>query len=309
MILSIKDNWDQARSHHQVYVRDRVERHASDLATAGGAKARVAAFLNAIGDDIGTAPFHELTNTIPVFNTYLEQCKTEEERVAFRGTLREVFDYDSFAAKTTPGWNAYGLCKLSRTRTCPYCNQAYAFTVVHADSGKGFRPTLDHFLPKHVFPHLALSLSNLIPSCYTCNSNLKGRLDFYKHPHLHPLYDDESIKFELKVPGVDHIELVSNFEAMKHRAVLGVTWDNESEKATNSARTFLIAERYDSHQADAVDFASLHILFDKNRIADIRKIGINISQEQILRFDRAKYREVLLGKMYADVFDLFARDN
>jgi hypothetical protein len=34
--------------------------------------------------------------------------------------------------------------------------------------------TLDHLLPKADYPHFALSLYNLIPSCYTCNSKTKG---------------------------------------------------------------------------------------------------------------------------------------
>lgn len=309
MILSIKDNWEAARPQHEAYVRERIERYTARFATGGKDAARVAAFLRDIGDGIGTAAYPALLDTLSVFDAYLKDCKTDKKRGAFRERLKEVFDYDAFSAKTTPGWNAYGLCKLSRTRTCPYCNQAYAFTVVHAESGRGFRPTLDHFLPKHAFPHLALSLSNLVPSCYTCNSNLKGRVDFAERPHLHPLYDDESIRFELKADGVDPVELIGQFETMKHAAKLAVHWDAASEKAVNSAQTFLIAERYEAHQVDAIAFASLRLLFDQNRIAELNSLGIQTSAEQILRFDRNRYAEVLLGKMYADIYDFFGRDN
>ncbi|WP_346985393.1 hypothetical protein [Chryseobacterium sp. POE27] len=38
--------------------------------------------------------------------------------------------------------------------------------------------TLDHFIPKGEFPYLSVSIYNLIPSCYSCNSKFKGQRSF-----------------------------------------------------------------------------------------------------------------------------------
>ncbi len=61
---------------------------------------------------------------------------------------------------------------------CPYCGQR---TV----------DTLDHYLPKSVFPALAVTPINLVPACSACN---KTKLDFQppdaKDLILHPYYDD-----------------------------------------------------------------------------------------------------------------------
>lgn len=38
--------------------------------------------------------------------------------------------------------------------------------------------TLDHFIPKSKYPYFSLSLFNLIPCCYSCNSKFKGSLTF-----------------------------------------------------------------------------------------------------------------------------------
>lgn len=39
--------------------------------------------------------------------------------------------------------------------------------------------TLDHILPQKIFPYLSLSLFNLTPSCYSCNSKLKKEFKIY----------------------------------------------------------------------------------------------------------------------------------
>lgn len=39
--------------------------------------------------------------------------------------------------------------------------------------------TLDHLLPQSEYPYLSLSLFNLVPSCYSCNSKLKGKKNIY----------------------------------------------------------------------------------------------------------------------------------
>ena len=45
---------------------------------------------------------------------------------------------------------------------CPYCNRNYI------NQKKG--TTLDHFFPKSLYPLVAISFYNLIPSCYSCNT-------------------------------------------------------------------------------------------------------------------------------------------
>ena len=101
------------------------------------------------------------------------------ERQQFNINCKRLFDYGAFAAKGAKHWSAYALCRESSYRLCPYCQLSLAVTVYRDHKEKALRPTLDHFYPKHLYPYLALSLFNLIPSCYSCNSSLKGKLDFF----------------------------------------------------------------------------------------------------------------------------------
>lgn len=56
----------------------------------------------------------------------------------------------------------FALFETSPDRLCPYC-------------GCGGAATLDHYLPKNIFPEFAVLPINLVPSCGVCN-NYKGDL-------------------------------------------------------------------------------------------------------------------------------------
>lgn len=56
---------------------------------------------------------------------------------------------------------------------CPACDESGYYTI----SDERIFTTLDHYFPKDVYPHFACHPYNLIPTCYTCNSSIKGLKD------------------------------------------------------------------------------------------------------------------------------------
>ena len=67
-------------------------------------------------------------------------------------------------------------------RTCPYCNRQYTFTLKPNKKGEPHTsPEFDHFYPKSLYPTLAISFYNLVPSCHCCNHG-KGQ----KRLHINP---------------------------------------------------------------------------------------------------------------------------
>ena len=90
-------------------------------------------------------------------------------------------------------------------RICPYCGRSYIYRV--EKKGKNgevaVKPQLDHFLPKRIYPFLAMNFFNLIPCCTQCNlapckvdndplDSSKMKLAFMMHPYT---FDDTSIRF------------------------------------------------------------------------------------------------------------------
>ena len=116
--------------------------------------------------------------------------------------VKTVFNYDKFIQASTTisqeqKWGAYTLVKELDVNICPYCQRSFVHTY-YSDEGK-VRPTLDHFLDKDKHPYFAISIYNLIPSCYNCNSSFKKSLPFKTTTHLHPYVEgaEDAVFFKL----------------------------------------------------------------------------------------------------------------
>ena len=95
--------------------------------------------------------------------------------------IKQLFNYDKAKSKTITPKLSKLQPKISsfiqdrlEINTCYFCNIEFINKFKSSADGKfknGF--TLDHYIHKGDYPYLALSLYNLIPSCYTCNSKVK----------------------------------------------------------------------------------------------------------------------------------------
>lgn len=297
MLLSINANWADAEVEHTGYKKKIIHNFLYSQYSICGPKTPAYYFVREARKLIISHTLLDICNSITILDNHTRRLDSQKERLLTE--LQKLFNYEKFISKRG-AWNAYALCKKSRTRICPYCNHAYAFTVECKDGA--FRPTLDHFFLKDQYPHLALTLYNLVPSCSTCNSSLKGQENFYQVPHLNPLFDNEIIAFQLfstKDPSglLDDISL--NLQMVK----LAATAPASCVKSQNSLRTFIINERYEVLLMEAVDFFLAKTDYEEARLNT--QLGLQFSEASLLRFDRAKHNKYLLGKLFADIYDTF----
>lgn len=148
--------------------------------------------------------------------------------------LTKVYD-DKFVPNNAPGRTYYNaIIKLAERGVCPIC-------------GLRMVSTLDHYLPKSKVPTLAVTPSNLIPSCRDCN--MDKRSDMILDPMNTPvhLYFDE-------IPnGIWlHANLGSNMEA-SYYALCPEVW----EKGLQS--------RVEKH----LDFYNLHKLYSAHATQEL----------------------------------------
>lgn len=102
--------------------------------------------------------------------------------------------YDSFSNSD----EAYEILKIINSNVCPYCNRQYTFTV--SKKGLRTRPQFDHFYPKSLYPYLAISVYNLIPSCPLCNM---GKSSSAPDNILYPYEEDfDSKNINFKIEGI-----------------------------------------------------------------------------------------------------------
>lgn len=88
--------------------------------------------------------------------------------------------------------------------TCPYCNRNYIYSI---SRNRVVKPEIDHFYPKAIYPLLAVSFFNLIPSCQSCNGfNGKGKSNPFlvglKSPYM---IEKEDFIFSYKINNISFI--------------------------------------------------------------------------------------------------------
>lgn len=301
MIVAMHDLWDDARILHGKYITTLAKR-ALDREGDDALRSTVLRMLLEQGaQTLATGSPAELRDVIAMVRRELKGKQAEKS--VFLAESKSLFDYKTFTDKGRADWDAYALCRMSRYKTCPYCQQSYAFTIVRTSDGKSFRPTLDHFYDKKSYPYLALSLYNLVPSCHICNSSLKGTGDFLKRQHLHPFEDEELIGFNFDL---DNYLLLRDAPAARFRMNLEIkpTAVDRLDAARRSIETFLLEERYEFHFDELARFAKLvSSLTSKEIQRRLKEVGILVDDSLILGFERSQYREDLLGCIKRDIYD------
>ncbi|TFD99103.1 hypothetical protein E2605_03210 [Dysgonomonas capnocytophagoides] len=85
-----------------------------------------------------------------------------------------------------------------KLKICPYCGRQH-INVAQSPGYRESKPNIDHFLPKSLYPFLAISFRNLIPCCSVCNEMAnKGSYDPIEPTlglHNPYIFDDNSVGF------------------------------------------------------------------------------------------------------------------
>lgn len=116
----------------------------------------------------------------------------------------KLFSYNNFPSDKGR-WNRHKLLSLMGIEVCPYCQRNY-ITNYEKDDEERTTGDLDHFYPKSLYPFLALSLYNFIPSCQICNSRFKGSKDTYNSVYPYEeSFDDLGAKFKTSKEIIDEI--------------------------------------------------------------------------------------------------------
>ncbi|MBT2666143.1 hypothetical protein J7J00_11565 [Bacillus sp. ISL-4] len=189
----------------------------------------------------------------------------------YEKVLEDIFDYKGFTQRTS-GWSAYDLVSELDVCVCPYCNRSYV-SILKSEN-KRTRPVLDHYYAKSLYPYLALSLFNLIPSCYVCNSSFKGDTDFYRKEAIYP-YEEEFAEFAIFKTDFNETE------PYDYRYLLGISKEFQisivnnaidkeiRDKINTSVETFALDSIYNKHQDVVRDLIRNTIINNTSRIDEI----------------------------------------
>ncbi|OHE04514.1 hypothetical protein [Sulfurimonas sp. RIFOXYB12_FULL_35_9] len=183
--------------------------------------------------------------------------------------MKQFFNYDkkssSFNAKTS-----YFQGKISEffqenieVHTCYYCNIDFINTFKKAKETKNAF-TLDHVFEKATYPFLALSLYNLVPSCYTCNSKVKdSKIEFNDFSPTSESFDfNEKVKFKSFITN----ESLQVEEENDFFIKLIESYDNKYDKYIESLN---LNNRYDYHKYKVLEMVNKRKKYPDSRIQEL----------------------------------------
>ncbi|WP_445947085.1 HNH endonuclease, partial [Shewanella sp.] len=181
--------------------------------------------------------------------------------------------------------------------TCPYCNLETISIIQTNDKGKMLL-SLDHFYPKSLYPYLALSFYNLIPSCHNCNSNIKQDKNFTIETHINPYLESFNDLYKFKLPKISLITLKAD----------NLTIENLNFKPTDRTPSDLeLTGRYESIDLDDVNrliktFSDYQHYIADGKIEELKRFifdmhGVKKNKKDILKSP--------MSKLLRDVIKLF----
>ena len=160
----------------------------------------------------------------------------------------------NFASKKSPGRIFYDkLLNLPKHSLCPLCAQRDV-------------STLDHYLPKTVFPTLVVSPLNLIAACSNCNK-IKGDSTFnsMSEATIHPYFDDIDTDIWLFANILQGDDISFNFFVSKPHSWSELLYS----RVKNHFNTFQLNNLYSAH-------ASQDIVSIKYKLINLfAKYGLN----------------------------------
>lgn len=139
----------------------------------------------------------------------LERVKKTTDRLNLFGCFSSRADDFKNEILKAFGYENYRYTRLVQhaerlnVKTCCYCNMNYTLLIEWKKARSIEKRALlqfDHFYDKAKYPHLSMSMYNLIPSCSTCNQG-KARnenLPIYFNPYYASIL--EMYKFRVKEP-------------------------------------------------------------------------------------------------------------
>lgn len=298
MIYSADKAWAAIENNHNQFILNRLKRYKNKKDWP-----KQNTTIRFVDDNINliiSNKLDDLKTSIENYKSTIKSIKNIGGFIDFLDDIKLLFNYTALSRSNGP-WNAFKLCASFPYRTCPYCNQHYLETE-RFENGTT-RPALDHFFPESLYPHLAISLYNLIPSCTTCNSNLKSNIDFYKIEHLHPLFNSENIRFTINK---DILDIRNNFSKIRESIELRLLNKNPCKKTWQSIKTFGLLPRYQQRNQEAVGCIASYNSYTEARIKEIKeKIDPDFDDEIILQFKPKEYRNIPIGRLKVDLYSLF----
>ncbi|MGB3751080.1 MAG: HNH endonuclease [Arcobacteraceae bacterium] len=193
--------------------------------------------------------------------------------------MKQFFNYD----KKSASFNAKTSCfqgKISKffeeeveVHTCYYCNIDFINTFKKGKETKNAF-TLDHVLEKADYPFLALSLYNLVPSCYVCNSKVKdSKIKFDDCSPTNKNFDfNDKVKFKSFL-------INPNLQIEKEEDFYIKLIESYSSQYDTYIESLNLNDRYDYHKYKVIEMIKKREDYPDSRIKELSNLTQKTEEE------------------------------
>lgn len=315
MIISISDIWVDAAIPHRRYLSHIIDTAILNLQDLHGPvlslENKIIQFLEQNRQELLDFLPAGLGNVISQYEIFFP---TEMEMNEANIVFEYIFDYSDFSLKHNSHiniWSAYKLCRSAKYSFCSYCHISPTDTKMPTgNSAASFRPNIDHFYSKARYPFLSLTLGNFIPCCERCNGRqMKGDKNFHSIPHLNPLIDPQSIRFDftlLPEIAAHPLGTMQTLDREENYEIKLISYGALINKAAQTLETFQLPDRYKLFTGEAFRLRRQIITHRARR----RMIGnalpfLNSEESDIVGFDVTNddYKNSILGKLKFDIYN------
>jgi len=191
---------------------------------------------------------------------------------------KDIFEKEYKNWGSRKKYGAYYFVKALGLNSCPYCNRNYTF-VVDSENGK-LRPEIDHFYPKSIYPFLAMSFYNLIPSCSICNHTKSDKVK----KDLENPYDIEanSYKFTYTPQSVE-------FAIVEKEKYNFDSFEIEISGNNSNIELFKLQELYKQHKDIVLELLIKKAYYPQSYIEELSRFGFR--KDEIYRYLFSNYNQ------------------
>ena len=201
-----------------------------------------------------------------------------ENESELNGLLRDIFENEYTLWGGRKKYGAYSFVQTLDLKTCPYCNRNYTF-VVNKTDGK-LRPEIDHFYPKSIYPFLAMSFYNLIPSCSICNHTKSNKVK----ENLENPYDVEEGSYRFT-----YVPKSIEFSVVKKEKYDFDSFEIELRGNESNIELFKLEELYKQHKDIVLELLIKKAYYPQSYIKELSNFGF--SQDEVYRYLFSNYNQ------------------
>lgn len=189
--------------------------------------------------------------------------------------------------------------KYIEVHTCYFCNIEFINKFITSDKKTKNGFTLDHYIDKGKYPYLGLSLYNLIPSCSTCNSKVKGIKEVHTFSPSSSSFDfNEKVKFKTFMMNENlQINNEDDFSLLLKEDFFDIYKDYID--------VFELDGRYEYHKYKVIEMINKRKDYPDSRIKELAKLTEkteeNVKQDLFGEYLSEDLHRQPLGKLICDI--------